>query len=269
MKITLFYFSGTGNTKWAVEQFDEIVSDKGCDCKIYSIEDELNNLGDIINKTELIGFAFPIYGANVPDIMQRFIEQFKGVLNNTIKKQTFLITTAGYIDAFGPFVAGNLLKRNGLKLIGYINLKISNNISTPKIKGNFPNSQKLKIRMDKSRYTISKLIDRLSVKKKYIRNIGFYLLPGIIIRKAASKGLKDNYLALSINKEKCCQCMLCVKNCPTKSIIFVNNEFNFLPSCTACMRCYNFCSSFAIYHKGKYADPGIYRRYRGLQNILK
>ena len=39
------------------------------------------------------------------------------------KKSSFIITTVGYIDAYGPVIASKLLKCNGFKLIGYINIK--------------------------------------------------------------------------------------------------------------------------------------------------
>ena len=145
---------------------------------------------------------------------------------------------------------------------------MSNNISTPKIKANLLESKTMKIRMDKGKEEIEKLINRLINKKRSIRNIGFYLIPGIVVRKATTNAQKNNYLSLSINQEKCSHCMLCVTNCPTKSIVFSDKGFKFLPSCTACMRCYNFCPKYAIYHEGKYADPSIYRRYRGPQSIL-
>ena len=38
---------------------------------------------------------------------------------------------------------------------------------------------------------------------------------------------------------------------------------SFTLSCTACIRCYNFCSTYDIYHEGKYADPNVYKRYKG------
>jgi NAD-dependent dihydropyrimidine dehydrogenase PreA subunit/flavodoxin len=268
MRITVFYFSGTGNTKWAVNEFKDIISEKGHECRIYSVDTEIINLEEIINEADTIGFVFPIYGCNMPNIMKRYINQFKNILNINCKKPAFIFTTGGYIDGFGPFSANKILKSNGFNLIGYINLKMSNNISTPKIKASFLESKEMKIRMDKGKEEIEKLINRVIDKKRYIRNIGFYLIPGIAIRKATTNAQKNNYLSLSINQEKCSQCMLCVTNCPTKSIVFSGKEFKFLPSCTACMRCYNFCPEYAIYHEGKYADPSIYRRYRGPQSIL-
>jgi NAD-dependent dihydropyrimidine dehydrogenase PreA subunit len=268
MKFLVFYFSGTGNTKWAVSELKDSIVKKGHECKIYAIDAEIINLEEIINEADIIGFAFPIYGYNIPNIMKKYINQFKNILNANCGKMVFILTTRGYIDGFGPFSANKVLKSNGFNLIGYISLKMSNNISTPKIKANFLESKEMKKRMDKGKEEIEKLINRVIEHKRYIRNIGFYLIPGIVVRKATRKAQKNNYLSLSINQEKCSKCMLCIKNCPTKSIVFSDKEFKFLPSCTACMRCYNFCPTYAIYHESKYADPNIYKRYKGPQSIL-
>lgn len=267
MKFSVFYFSGTGNTKWAVNEFHNSVGKMGHECSIYSIETEITNLREIVNDADSIGFAFPIYGADIPSIVKDFINKFNSDLTSTCKKQCFIITTAGYIDAYGPFTAKKILKPNGFKLIGYINIRMSNNISTPKLKAAFLTSKKMKKRMSRGKDEIERMICRLVHEKMYIRNIGLYLLPGIIIRKVSKNGKRNNYKTLSVDKEKCSGCMICANNCPTQSIILSDEEFKFLPSCTACMRCYNFCPNYAIYHEGKYADPNIYRRYRGPNTI--
>jgi NAD-dependent dihydropyrimidine dehydrogenase PreA subunit len=268
MRFSIFYFSGTGNTRWAVNELNNSINKLEHECKVYSIETEITNLQEIINASDIIGFAFPIYGADMPSIVHNFIDEIKDAINLTRKKQCFIITTAGYIDAFGPFAARKILKSRGLKLVGYINIKISNNISTPKIKAKFISSEMLKVRMNKGKDKIDKLAYSITNQRPHIRNIGFYLLPGVFIRKATKNGKKNNYKDLSVDKERCSQCMTCVNNCPTKSIIFSDREFTFLPSCTACMRCYNFCPQNAICNESKFADPSIYRRYRGPQTII-
>lgn len=268
MKFLVFYFSGTGNTKWAVNELKNTIISKGHECRIHSIDTEIFNLENIVNETDIVGFAFPIYGCNIPNIMKKYINQFPDNLNAQGRKTAFVLTTSGYIDGFGPISAGKILKRNGFNLVGYINVKMSNNISTPKIKADFIESKEMKIRMGKGKKEIEILIGKLIGKKRYIKNTGIYLVPGMIIRKATTGAQKNNYLALSINQEKCSKCMLCINNCPTKSIFVSDKEMKFLPSCTACMRCYNFCPSYAIYHEGRYADPLIYKRYRGPQGLL-
>ena len=67
----IFYFSGTGNTKWAVEKLAEKTGD------------EVVFLPDVANKPyhlklkpgERLGFCFPVHGWRPPTLVRKFIEQ--------------------------------------------------------------------------------------------------------------------------------------------------------------------------------------------------
>jgi len=43
MKITIFYFSGTGNTKWAINEFARIAKEMDIGIRLISIEEEISN----------------------------------------------------------------------------------------------------------------------------------------------------------------------------------------------------------------------------------
>ena len=65
----MFYFSGTGNSKYIAELFCHHM-----DTNCYSIEDK-NNFDNIIASEEIICFCYPIYGSRVPRIMREFIKK--------------------------------------------------------------------------------------------------------------------------------------------------------------------------------------------------
>lgn len=259
MKITVFYFSGTGNTKWAVINLKNAVTNKGHECQLYSIEEDIEDIQTKIKESDYVGFAFPIYGQNMPAIVSQFISS----LEKTLEKQVFVITTSGFVDAFGPFTAKKVLRNSKFRLCAYSSLSISNNLSTPKVKAKLKTGKDLEKSMEKAIYKINVLVDKLINKERYITNIGPYLIPGMVIRNLLFKKVKKGYLELSINNEKCMHCNFCLNSCPTKSIVYSNGEYTFLSTCTSCMRCYNLCPNNAVYHAGKYADPQIYKRYRG------
>jgi ferredoxin/flavodoxin len=260
MIVTVFYFSGTGNTKWAAEQLQSSFSAAGHVCEIISLDNEADRPEEHIRKSDAIGFAFPIYGADMPDIMRCLLET-PAFSEKKWNKPAFVVTTAGYMDAFGPFAAAKLLK--SFHLAAYIKILMSNNVSTPKLKGHFISDGRLKQRLTQGRKKTDTLVGRLSSGSKYIRNIGPYLLPGMLIRRQLKKAKAEAYRELSVDGTKCTRCLRCVRSCPTRSIVYTGGAFTFLSSCTACMRCYNFCPAYAILHGGKYADPAIYKRYRG------
>ena len=252
MKTAIIYFSGTGNTKWAAETFRERILSAGYDCTLFDIEKDKTT---DFSSYESILIAHPIYGANIPPI-----------LVNRIKKCVFstgthisVLATFGYVNALGPFRESRQI---GLSIYSYFNLKMFNNISTPRLKSKILSIDIRKSRKEKITMLIQVKADLFIAGKRRREGIGPYLIPGIIIGRLSYRKIRENHKALSVGNE-CTQCMQCVKNCPAEAITFENNNFIFKNTCTSCMRCYNNCPVSAICINGQYADPSVYRRYTG------
>ncbi len=79
----IFYFSGTGNSKWVAKEIARKTNDKAVD--IIDLK-EIQNF----NKEKQIGFVFPIYAWGIPEPMFKFIKN----LNKT-NVYTFAICTCG------------------------------------------------------------------------------------------------------------------------------------------------------------------------------
>jgi NAD-dependent dihydropyrimidine dehydrogenase PreA subunit len=240
---------------------------------MYSIEanDEMsdNMLRTILKESDFIGFANPVYGADMPLIMKTFIGRLTSILQSEKNdaKPTYIINTFGYINAFGPFAAGRLLDKNCFRLIAYVNIQMCNNISTYKIKSDIISPIALSKRKVQARSRLEILKNRLLTGKKYIKGMGLYLIPGIIIRKKTGPAVHSHYKDLGVQLNTCSRCMSCVRNCPTRSICFNDERFEFSEGCTACSRCYNYCPTFSITIGGEYTDPKNYRRYKGPDSL--
>lgn len=269
MRFVTFYFSGTGNTKWATEQFCRLTQQEGHEAKAFSIEEKTcpidEFLAKLIIEADAVGFATPIYGSNLPPIMESFIKHTVTLVQGLIQKEkhVFFINTIGYINAFGPIRAGKLLGNGVFRLTGYVNIRMSNNISTPKLRSNIESIETISKRKEKAINELSTLVYRMGKNKRYITGIGPYLLPGIVIGRKTMGGIVNHYLSLGVDSGLCTHCMLCMQSCPTQSIVYNGNSFQFQSTCTVCMRCYNFCPEAAITIDGKYADPNEYKRYHG------
>ncbi|TFH27976.1 MAG: hypothetical protein E4G98_05690 [Promethearchaeota archaeon] len=77
MNILLFYFSGTGNTWWLVNEFARRSREDHHTVDLHSIEKITDDQWQSINKmwgnADLVGFAHPIYGSDAPKIMKEFL----------------------------------------------------------------------------------------------------------------------------------------------------------------------------------------------------
>ena len=79
----IFYFSGTGNSRWVANEIAKKINDKTFDIS------KLNKRIDIDNEKQ-IGFVFPIYAWGIPEPMAIFIKKLK-----PSKTFTFGICTCG------------------------------------------------------------------------------------------------------------------------------------------------------------------------------
>ena len=265
IKFLLFYFSGTGNTRWASMQFCAAAKALGHEAEAVSVDrlELSDNLIIKVRQAEYIGFAYPIYAADVPRNMREFIQNLTASLSGEkLRAQAFFICTFGYINGFGPFNASALLQ-GSMKMKAHLNLRFFNNVSNPVMKVRMPDKEKLNRTLTCAQSKLVRLADKLASGKRVITGIGPYLIPGIIIRNTLGKARDKNYKSLSVDMSRCSLCMRCVRECPTGSFRYDDGAFNVLPTCAACMRCYNFCPKAAVISSGVYADPVVYQRYRG------
>ncbi|MBN1603239.1 MAG: EFR1 family ferrodoxin [Chitinispirillaceae bacterium] len=264
MKIITFFFSGTGNTWWATRKINEIFRKSGHYSIYCPIEKNIH--ADFVNRIDefdMIGFSYPIYGANFPPVFKLFLEQLIESRSDSVSKACFTLCTIGYVNALGPFAAQKILKQACFKLVGSLNIKLTNNTSVPNLKTKVFNDHELDNRKEQALRKIQHFAEQLTNNKKMITGIGPYLIPGYIIRKISDRKIKKINEIWSVDQSRCLHCNLCITICPTNSIIFTNNVFEFKNTCTACFRCYNVCPANAILHTGTYADPKYYIRYKG------
>ena len=66
----IFYFSGTGNSKWVAKQIAEKINDKYLDIS------KINEIPEIYDE-EQIGLIFPIYAWGIPEPITMFVKKLK------------------------------------------------------------------------------------------------------------------------------------------------------------------------------------------------
>ena len=95
----IFYFSGTGNSKWAAKTLALETGDT-----LVSIPEVIkSNCSFTLTKDEHVGFIFPIHGWRVPNIVKEFLTKLtiktQGEDNSHVKHYCFCLVTAG--DSIG------------------------------------------------------------------------------------------------------------------------------------------------------------------------
>lgn len=243
LNFLVIYFSGTGNTKMVCEEFKLQAEKLNQTVRLYSIDrfdaEKTDEVIKLINEAEYIGFAYPVYGANLPPIFRAFLN---GIINRiNIRKDVFIITTVGIINAFGPFIIKKMLGKFGLKLRWHMVCRVFNNTKYMRIDEN--KMIKIKSRIQGQ---IEHLIRSILNNKSSLKGVGPWLVGGYIVRKILNKPLREHYRKFYVDKSLCTLCMLCFNHCPASAIDFQNDNFIFNANCTTCFRCKNKCPVGAV-----------------------
>ncbi len=274
MKILLFYFSGTGNTWWLINEFVSRAREDHHTVDLYSIEKITNDQWSSINKfwdnADLVGFGYPIYGSTAPKIMKEFLTTVTTVhrKDSTIEKSAFVLTTMELFSGDGALALRSYLKKANLSLVYAYNFQMVSNLGIPIITYNPVSEARFAKRRARTLKKLDKVYRELLAGRKRLQNLynplGYFL--GWIQRVGMAPVERQSWKYFGVDETRCTQCQQCVNQCPTQAIIFEDDQFTFDPSCTACFRCYNFCPAQAITIAGRSANP---KRHRQHQTYIK
>ena len=235
----IFYFSGTGNSKWVANKIADKIGDKAYD---------ISNLSEIpeVHNEKQIGLVFPIYAWGIPEPMTIFARHLKKV-----ETFTFGICTCG-----GN--AGIALK----KLSKIYHLDSSYSIIMPSNYIIGEDIEKESIILKKIKLA-SKEIDKISneiIQRKKVYNVNEGALP-ILKSTLINKGFNRfarNTKPFYVDKEKCIKCGLCAKMCPASTIKLVDGSPRWNKKCYQCLRCINNFPQTAIQYGKKTEKRGRY-----------
>ena len=237
------YFSGTGNSKYALEVF---IREYDNNSVLFSIEDK--RIIEHINSHDEIVFSYPVQYSAVPKILSDFIHNNSSVWQG---KRVFIIATMALFSGDGAGVLGRLLKQYGAKILGGLHLQMPDSIADEKV---------LKRSLEKNTQLVEKAKQKVVKAVADIKN-GKYPQEGLgaLSRLAGflSQRLWFGYRTrkysdkLKVDVDKCIGCTKCVKICPTENIIMIDNKAQGKDKCTVCYRCVNECPKQAITLLGK------------------
>lgn len=118
------YFSGTGNSRYALELF---LKKYDGEARAFSIEDQ--NAVNAIKETGELVFCYPVQYSNIPRLVKDFIDQ-NGILWRG--KKVFVIATMGLFSGDGAGILARRLRKYGASVTGGLHLKMPDSIADEK-----------------------------------------------------------------------------------------------------------------------------------------
>jgi Pyruvate/2-oxoacid:ferredoxin oxidoreductase delta subunit len=249
--IYIYYISGTGNARAASYWIADQAVQKGIEAKVQQI-DRLENI-EMPEKGSgnLIGFSYPTHGFNAAPLMLRFIAGFPRGLG----KEVFLLNTRGGLKLSRLFIPGLsgvalilpafILFLKGYRCVGFRQLDMPSNwislhpgLRTAVIESIYTRCERI----------VRSFTDKLLSGRNVYR--GLFSLPVDLAISPVALGYYIGgrfFLAKTfIANNKCNNCGICIKECPTASIIEVSGRPYWKLTCESCMRCMNRCPQRAV-----------------------
>jgi len=249
MNCLLIYYTGTFNTRYVTGKLKERLDALGWSVTVYEINPAKDEKLDF-SSYDIVGLGYPIYGYCAPWAFLRFIRKqtFPKGMNVFIYKNSGETEHAN--DASSKYVLRKL-RRDGVKVRNEYHFIMPYNIhfrfEDRLIKEMFTMDAKL---MDILVHEVSKGIPN---KKPY--KIWPRLVSAVVSRPQYIGGDVNSFL-YKVDKDKCIDCNLCIRRCPTQNIYRdASGTIRFHHHCLMCMRCSFFCPKDAI-HIGFLEDWG-------------
>lgn len=251
----IFYFSGTGNSRWVANELAALSGDS-----VFDMAQAKNRQRTrLFTQTDSLGFVFPVHGWSVPKLVRRFIERTDWNFNT--QPYTYAILTCGDDTGCALHVLRSLLHKKKLYLNAAFSVTMPNTyVCLPFFDVDPDNARKKKL--GNAMRHIRKIADCTTQRESIIR-----VHQGIFphIKTYVIGPLFEKFLITDKNfkwSDNCNGCGSCQKKCPIKNISLSNGHPIWKGTCTMCLACYHSCPRHAIQYGSHTLHKGQYTLYK-------
>lgn len=237
----IFYFSGTGNSRWVANEL------------AHKLEDKLVSISDVfasgqyeysLAEGESVGFVFPTYSWGPAPVMVEFIKKMvlRGYDDDTF---VYMVTTCG--DDVGLSVEMWQEALGDIKGCAAYSVQMPNNyILFP---GFDVDSKELEERKKQAAVkqvaTISHHLKRKRHAVDVVEGSWAWVKSRIIYPWFSRHSMTDKKFV--VDADRCAHCGACVKNCPMQNITLKEGKLpKWNGTCAMCLACIHRCPTRAI-----------------------
>ena len=275
----IFYFSGTGNTKWAASKLASATHEDLISIAPYMrADDSSHTLAEpfILKENERLGFVFPVHGWRVPKLVREFIGRMKvqreepdAAGSQTLSDIsgssasagslpfTYCVCTAG--DSIGLTIENlnqTISQNPSLQALGITEVSSSYSLIMPESYVGLPfmdvdPKEKEIWKKSKSAQELAVICEEIFDRKEGVNRLVKGPIPWFFTKVVG--GFFENVLITDkrfhVEKDKCVKCGICANICPVGDIKGGHGEYpEWLhhKDCLTCFTCYHHCPHHAI-----------------------
>ncbi len=283
----IFYFSGTGNTKWAASKLAAATREDLISIAPYMrADDSSHNLAEpfILKENERLGFVFPVHGWRVPKLVREFISKMKiqrepsdattenkAKAEDSLKNRPFAycVCTAG--DSIGLTIENlnKVISQNpSLQALGITEVSSSYSLIMPESYIGLPfmdvDPKEREIRKkENAAQELAVVCEEIFDRKEGISRLVKGPIPWFFTKVVG--GFFENVLITDkrfhVEKDRCVKCGICANVCPVGDIKGGHGEFPVWlhhKDCLTCFTCYHHCPHHAIEFGNQTQKKGQY-----------
>lgn len=250
----IFYFSGTGNSKWIAETLSKALSDR-----IISVSDALLNKDFFysVSMNEKIGWVFPIYSWGPAPIVLDFISKLRIDGYNPGINYCYMVCSCGDDTGYSAEIWKKALSKTGIEGNAAFSVQMPNNyILLPGFDVDKKEIEEEKLK--KAPVRLAEIIEKIK-SFQYIDDITTgsykYIKSRIVYSLFRKFGTSDKAFAAD---NKCNGCGLCERTCPVKNITLESKSPVWHGNCTMCLSCIHRCPVRAIDYGSQSIKKGRY-----------
>lgn len=261
----IFYFSGTGNTRWAAQKVAAATADRIVNIAEEMLAAETAQASDpqftyTLAQDERIGFFFPVHGWRPPRLVLDFLDRLH--LTNADSHYAYVVCTAGDNVGEAVSILEKRLQTMGIKIDSAISLIMPESyVGLPFMDVDTPAKEQCK-KMEADN-KLTRFIADIMECRSGVRDITIGHWPHINSRLIGSVFVKKLVTdrPFHVVADRCLHCGKCASVCPVANIHFEKGgEPSWLHNgkCLSCFACYHHCPTHAIEYGGRTKKKGQY-----------
>ncbi len=270
----IFYFSGTGNTKWAASRLAAAIHEDLIPIAPYMrADDSSHHISEpfILKENERLGFVFPVHGWRVPRLVREFIAKMK-IKRATAEEQSangtqphspvkrpfaYCVCTAG--DSIGLTIENlndTIASNESLKALGISEVSSSYSLIMPESYVGLPfmdvDPQEREVhKKEKAAQELAVVCEEVFNRKEGVSRLVKGPIPWFFTKVVG--GFFENVLITDkrfhVENDRCVKCGICANVCPVGDIkgghgsspVWLHHK-----DCLTCFTCYHHCPHHAI-----------------------
>ncbi|MDR2197003.1 MAG: EFR1 family ferrodoxin [Coriobacteriales bacterium] len=236
------YFSGTGNTRYAVRRLAQGLGMP--EANVVSVEDDRRLAAAALATADTVVIAYPNYMCVLPKIMSDYLQQHRARLEG---KSIITLVTYARFSFDADLLATRLLRKLRVPFTEHSGIAIQMPFVICDMKLLRPTeaeaATELRARADAKLDECAVRIlggDVIHDGRPWMRPLAF-----LRQRMFYQSRIQKDFSGLRVNSS-CIACGSCVRRCPTENLALIDGRIEQAGRCTQCYRCANLCPSQAI-----------------------